>query len=193
MWEVRLPTNIKIMDLTRKEKIEIIITLVVALAALLAVIFGSRLFYTGLLFYERQVVDERPTARNAFDIALLEARKWQTDAELALLNSGESGNNGKSDYWKLIFISGSNKGKGYQVEVNNYKITSAAEIPFIGKGADFPVDIISPEEAILRLRQLNGRQDAKILGVEAIYDANAKTWFWGVKTDRGVVAIPAAK
>lgn len=144
--------------------------------------------------FQKKVEDSRPTARNAFDIALLEAQKWQPDARLAYMNSGPVGETGRSDVWKAIFTSPKIKDKGLEVEVADYKVVSKTEIPITKNiGADFPVEVISPEEAIAQVRQTPGYEKAEIYGVEVIRAPVGNSWSWGVKTNRGVVAIKAEK
>lgn len=174
-------------------------TLLCAILIVVAVLLA-----TGILKFPKQnkilknkeavVEDTRPTARNAYDIALLKARAWQPDANLAFMNSGGSvGGTGRSENWKLIFVSKNRKEKGYAVEVSDYKIVSAAEIPYTGIAADFPVDIITPEEAIQHVRQIKGYENAEILGVEAVYGQGGKIWYWGVKTSKGTVTTKATR
>lgn len=170
----------------------------ITIAALVIIILAAAgmigLKIPGTSFLSETPKDDRPTARNAFDIALLEARKWQPDAMLAFMNSGTVGETGRSGIWKLIFISPKIKNKGLVVEVENYQVVSRQEIPIAASiGADFPADAVYPEEAIQKVRQMAGRADSQILGVEAIYDKRAKTWYWGVKTDRGVVSVDMKK
>lgn len=143
---------------------------------------------------EPQVEDNRPTARSAYDVALLKAQEWQPDAKLAFISSGGSvGSTGRSDVWKLIFVSKNKKEKGYVVEVSDYKVISSSEVTYVGVAADFPIDVITPEEAIRHVRQIKGYENAEILGVEAVYGQGGKIWYWGVKTSKGTVTTKATR
>lgn len=144
--------------------------------------------------FQKKVEDSRPTARNAFDIALLEAQKWQPDARLAYMNSGSVGETGRSDVWKAIFTSPKVKDRGLAVEVADYKVVSKVEVPITKNiGADFPVEAISSEEAIAQVRQTPGYENAEIYGVEIIRSPVGNSWSWGVKTNRGVIGIKAER
>ncbi|MEK7657881.1 MAG: hypothetical protein AAB366_01660 [Patescibacteria group bacterium] len=127
------------------------------------------------------------TNRNAYDIALLEAQKWQPDAKLAFMDSGSISERGRSNTWKAIFISSKVKAKGFSIEIEDYKIILLAEIIYNGVGADFPTNIISSEDAIKMVRATKGYEDAEIYGAEVIYMGNL--WYWGVKTSKGVVSV----
>lgn len=141
---------------------------------------------------EKERMEEgRETVRNAFDIALPEARKWHADAVLASLVARQVGEKGRSDNWELVFVSPSTKGKGYLLRVEGQGVLSREEISYQGIGADFPVDLISPEEAIKQARQIKGYENVKIQGVEAIYGQGGKIWYWGVRTSKGVVSMKA--
>ncbi|GEM_PF-1742679 len=139
------------------------------------------------------IADTRPTPRNAYDIALPAARNWQTDAALAFLESGVAGETGRSDLWRVGFISRAKPGVALVVSVKDYAVVSTGEMPYVGLGADFPADILSEEEAIARVRQLKGYESTPILKVEAVYGPAGKVWYWGVHTAKGVVSIEAQK
>lgn len=138
---------------------------------------------------------EIPTANVAMDIALGHARAWKQDASLALMNSGPVTQSGGSAIWKMIFVSSDPgmQGRGYLVELADARILSAAEIPFVGTGAAFPEGAKSHAEIIEQVRAINGYEDADILGIEAIYGAAGKRWYWGVRTSKGVVSITAER
>ncbi len=129
---------------------------------------------------------------DAYNLALVEARAWHGDAVLSSL-SAPTDAAGRSDRWELVFISPSTKGRGYQVVVVENRIVSKEEISYQGAGADFPADLITPEEAVRQVRTIKGYEDAAIQGVEAVYGAGGKIWYWGVRTARGVVSIKARR
>jgi hypothetical protein len=130
----------------------------------------------------------------AVALALAEARKWQPDAELSYLISSDAGQlRGRSNNWQLIFVSQNIKDKGYQIKITDAKISVAQEISYIGSAAELPGDTISQAEAITQVKAIPGFADVKILGVDMIYNAAVKKWYWGVKTDKGTVTVMAAK
>ncbi|MBI4134341.1 MAG: hypothetical protein HY475_02885 [Candidatus Terrybacteria bacterium] len=133
------------------------------------------------------------TARNAYDIAILRARAWQPDSRLAFVQSGEVDVSGRSSHWELLFVSSSVNGRGYRVEVSGFSVLSEAEIPYANQGADFPADLISPEEAIQIVTRMKGYGGQVILGVEAVYGEAEGQWYWGVRTPKGVVSVSASR
>lgn len=175
-----------------------IIYIAVAIIILIAVLFIS-----GILNFSKvkrflggeEVVVEPDvnlmTNRNAYDIALLEVQKWQIDAKLAYMNTDSVSTRGRSNIWKLIFISKNTKEKGFLVEIEDYKIISASEIFYSGAGADFPTNILSSEDAIKMVRMMKGYENVEIYGVEVINMGNL--WYWGVKTSKGVVSVKSGK
>lgn len=58
-------------------------------------------------------------------------------------------------------------------------------------GANIPENIISPDEAVAKAKQVNGYADEEILEVAAAYGENSGAWYWGVKTPRGTVTVKA--
>lgn len=181
-----------------------IIYIAVAVIVLIAVLFISGILdfssvkkFFAEKFRGEEIVIE-PDAhlmnnRNAYDIALLKAREWQADAELSRINSlsGETGPNGRSDNWDLLFVSKNLKGKGYHIVIRNREISLAEEIQFVGVGGELPENIISSKEAISRAHQVPGYENAEIISVEMIYGPDGKQWYWGVKTLKGTMRINA--
>jgi hypothetical protein len=130
--------------------------------------------------------------KNAIEIGLAEAKKWQADAELSYLKSDQVGQErGRSDNWQLIFVSKNIKDKGYFVNVVNFKVVEIKEVDYVGAAAEFPINAISQEEAISRVRKIIGYENVEILGVEAIYGSTGDVWYWGVKTNKGTVSVKA--
>jgi hypothetical protein len=133
--------------------------------------------------------------KTAIALALAEAQKWRSDAELSYVLSGNDVGQlkGRSNDWQLIFVSQNIKDKGYLVKITDAKISSTEEISYAGQAAAFPADAISQAEAVAQVKAIPGFADVKILGVEMIYGAAVKTWYWGVRTDKGTVSVIAAK
>jgi hypothetical protein len=132
--------------------------------------------------------------KSAIALGLAEAQKWQADAELSYVFSENVGQlKGRSNDWKLIFVSKSVKGKGFQVKIADAKISDTSEISYTGQAAELPVDTISQAEAVAQVKAIPGFANVKILGVDMIYSKEVKTWYWGVRTDKGTVSVIAAK
>lgn len=129
--------------------------------------------------------------RNAYDIALLRAKEWQPDVLMDRINSGDIGDTNQSKAWRVTFVSKNIAGKGLVVEVTNRKVTSAVEIPYVGIGADYPIETISQDEAIRRFRQTKGNENEPILSVDAVYGPAGQVWYWGIKTAKGITSVQA--
>lgn len=183
------------MELNRK-KITIGLSIFIGVVVLISV-----LIFAGILnlskvkeFFGKEEVIIEPdahlmTVRNAYDITLLEAQKWQPDAKLAYINADSVSARGRSNVWKVIFISKNKKEKGFLVEIEDYKIISVSEISYSGVGVDFPANLLSTEDAIKMVHAMKGYENVEIYGVEAINMGNL--WYWGVKTSKGVISVKA--
>jgi hypothetical protein len=132
--------------------------------------------------------------KSAIELGLAAARQWHSDAELSYVFSADAGQlTGRSNNWQLIYISPSNKYKGFQVLITDAKISAASEIPYSGDAAQFPADAISQDEAVAKVKAIPGFANVKILAIEMIYSSEVKTWYWGVRTDKGTASIVAAR
>ncbi|TSC78584.1 MAG: hypothetical protein G01um101433_145 [Parcubacteria group bacterium Gr01-1014_33] len=182
-----------------------LVFIVIIVLGFLALIFSSigifHFQFRSLFRSEEVIVSPKPeekgiSPRNAFDRALPEAKKWQTDAALSFLTSdGESGANGRANSWRLIFTSKNPKvkNKGYQIKVNENQINSYEEIPYAGFAADFPADIMTPEQAIAEVHRIKGYENVPVLGIEAVYGPAEHVWYWAVRTPRAVISIEAKR
>jgi hypothetical protein len=132
--------------------------------------------------------------KTAIELGLDEAKKWHSDAELSYVLSADAGQlKGRSNNWQLIYVSPSAKGKGFLVKIVEAKISNTKEISYVGQAAIFPADAISQADAVAQVRAIPGFADIKVLGIELVYNTAAKTWYWGVRTDKGTASIVAAK
>lgn len=123
-------------------------------------------------------------------IALKKAQQWHPDAVLSYMKSGGIPATGRATLWELIFISPAFKNKGYKIEIDNREILSAQEMDYRGSGGTFPEQPkINQEEAIKKIKMMEGFKDAEILGVNAVYGNNGEIWYWGIETSKGVVSV----
>jgi hypothetical protein len=118
---------------------------------------------------------------NAYDLALARAKQWESDAAPMEVNL----NDVSGGAWTFIFVSQKNKGKGFQVAVNGQTVASANEIVFQGSGTLLPANIISPDDAMAKVRSIPGFANATFVSLQMIYNVSAKQWYWGVKTATG--------
>lgn len=186
----------------RRVALSLVIIIVLGFLALIFSSMGLFHFQFRSLFRSEKVVmlpkseEKGITPRNAFDIALPTAKKWQTDAALSFLASdGESGSNGRANSWRLIFTSKNPKvkNKGYQIKLNENQINSHEEIPYAGFAADFPADIMTPEDAIAEVHRIKGYENVSVLGIEAVYGPAEHAWYWAIRTPRAVISVEAKK
>jgi hypothetical protein len=157
--------------------------IIIALLSIAGLIPWNRLFITG----DANMIN----GRNAYDIALLRAKEWQSDVLMDRINSGDIGDTNQSKIWKVIFVSKNVIGKGLVVEIANRKVVSAMEISYFGTGADYPIGTIAQDEAIRRFRQTPGNETEPILSVEAVYGPAGQVWYWGIKTAKGITSVQA--
>jgi hypothetical protein len=138
--------------------------------------------------------DNLMEGKSAIALGLAAARAWRSDAELSYVLSADAGQlTGRSNNWQLIYVSPSVKGKGYLVKITDAKISDTAEISYAGSAAEFPADVISQADAVAQVKAIPGFANVKILHVGMIYDAAAKSWFWGVETAKATVTVKAEK
>lgn len=170
----------------------------VIVAALAYIAFALTGMFSFRLLFPRTAEPAPPVApqakavnmREVHALALAAARLWRDDAALSSLAAAGS----RSERWELVFVSASTKGLGYRVVVDDNRVFSQEEISYRGVGAEFPADdLITPEEAVRQARAIAGYEEATVEGVEAVYGAGGKIWYWGVRTDRGLVSIKARR
>jgi len=131
---------------------------------------------------------------NAQRLAMKEAIIWKSDAKLAYIASDSKiSQTGEGNDWTMIFVSKSRQGKGLKVIIKNKEIVSKEEIVFVGQGSDFTSGLISSEEAIAKVKELKGKENIEVLGVEAIYNPEAGIWYWGIKTASSTITVKAQK
>jgi hypothetical protein len=119
--------------------------------------------------------------QSAYEVALSSATQWEPDAALMQVNLGGA----DASEWTFIFVSQEKKGKGFQVVVSGQTISSSSVIAFEGSGTALPANAISPDAAMAEVRSLPGYADVAIVGLQMVYNAAAKQWYWGVKTASG--------
>jgi len=133
--------------------------------------------------------------QKAYQAALARALEWNADAALAFIDSGvKEKSETSSPVWKFTFAPKNNDAReGFVVVVEGEKVIRVEEVEHSGSGVELPDDIISQEEAIARVKKMAGYENEPILGVEAVYGAGNKVWYWGVKTGKGTVSVEAKK
>jgi hypothetical protein len=186
------------LDKTSNKTLEVILGIIIL--AILALVFFvvsglwktskiTNVFNKNVQTIESGFVD----SRNAYDLAVNRAKDWKPDAVLSNLESGSVDFGGRSNNWTFIFASGSTKGLGFEIKVENEKIVGAKEIPYVSQGTALPSNLISADEAIQIAKSMPGNDKIEVTGVEAIYSPEGNIWYWGVKTVKGVITVKAVK
>lgn len=166
----------------------------ISAALIILTLFG----YLPQFFGGEKIVEEDKnliTSAEAIELAKPDALNWKPDAKLAQINAkGKLSPAGKSDSWVSRFSSQSIEGKGYEILIQNRLVAAKKEIDFYRAGADLPESgLIGEEEAIKKLRGISGYESAAVQSVELIPSVDGKAWFYGIKTEKGVITLPAAK
>jgi hypothetical protein len=180
-----------------KRNIFIVAITFIILLLLIGVLLLPKYFKKATQFLPPPIVQESPEnklmqGKSAIELGAQAARTWQADAEPSYaLSTDASQIQGRSNDWQLIFVSPSVKEQGLQINIIDAKISDTKKIPYVGSAAEFPADVITPAVAIAQVKAIPGFADAKILGVEMTYGAAVKTWYWGIRTDKGTMTIKA--
>jgi hypothetical protein len=181
--------------LQRKVAVALTALIILGIAAILCINLGlfsgfPRWFSSSISTTEEAGPTQTYTPEIRYREASERAKTWQADAKLSyLVAEGTS-------RWKLIFTSenGAVEGRGYLVLLEDAGVVGAEEIAYSGAAAEFPVeDIITADEAVRRVRAMRGYEDARIVGIEAVYGPSEEVWYWGVRTAKGVVTIEAKR
>ncbi|MEK7123517.1 MAG: hypothetical protein AAB851_01330 [Patescibacteria group bacterium] len=182
------------------QKIIILLAVIILIGAMVSflALFGYLPWLSGIFSGEKIVEEDINliTSAEAIEFAKPDALNWKPDAKLAQINAKGKMSliSGKNDSWILIFSSPSAENKGYEISVSNRQIVSKKEIVFRRQGADLPENgLIGDEEAIKKLREISGYESATVQSVELIPSADGKAWFYGIKTDKGVITLPAER
>ncbi len=132
----------------------------------------------------------KPLNLEFYKVARARAIEWKEDAVLASLDTDYLENKEALRKWKLTFVS-KNYSKGLLVYMSDNTMLSTQEIPYYESGAELSSEIITPEEAARRVREMPGYGDVPISKVNAIYGSGTEVWYWGVHTLKGVVSVKA--
>ena len=184
--------------LSRKVLISILVIIILAILALGYFIFFGILKTPKIpnVFNQNKVATIQPgfvDSRNAYDLVVNRAKDWKPDAVLSNLESGSVDSGGRSNNWTFIFVSASVKNRGFEIKIEDEKITGAQEIPYVSQGTELPSNLISADEAIQIAKSIKGNENIEVTGVEAIYSPEGKIWYWGVKTGKTVITVKAVR
>ncbi|KKP98295.1 MAG: hypothetical protein US79_C0007G0002 [Parcubacteria group bacterium GW2011_GWC1_38_17] len=132
------------------------------------------------------------TVKGAYDLALVEAKKWSLDTKLVFVKSlGAVTLEGKSSQWQLAFSSATQKDKGYEVIIQADQIVSKKEIDSAAVGADLPINLKDSAEAIKVLQELPQFSRATLSAISLYYNTDGKVWRYTLSTSNGGTSVAA--
>lgn len=143
---------------------------------------------------------ELMTAKQAYDLASAEAKKWQADVQPVSLKTAGEVVEGKSEAWRAEFYSKSyTSAQGgsessptkynYLVTIKNKKLvkTEIAESGVWGSG--LPSDWRDSVEVVRQFSAMPNFKNETIKELNLYYDHAFQKWFWAVRTEKGVTGF----
>lgn len=174
--------------------------------ALAAILILAVVLYYGTRGERRYTIDTAPpakelmAAKEAYAVALAEAKKWQGDSQPVFLKTLGEVKDGKSDAWQAEFYSreytaaqgGSENSPtryNYLVTVRNKTIekTEVAESGVWGSG--LPSDWRDSAEVVRQFSATPNFKNETIKELNLYYDHAFQKWFWAVRTEKGVTGF----
>ncbi|MDP3057818.1 MAG: hypothetical protein Q8N37_04890 [bacterium] len=132
------------------------------------------------------------TVKGSYDLAVLEANKWASDASLIFIKSlGAVTLEGKSSQWQLAFSSKTKSSKGYEIIIQGDQIVSKKEIDSAASGADLPSVWRDSGEVIISLQELPQFSTATVSTINLYYNTDGKLWRYVLSTSRGNTSMSA--
>lgn len=129
------------------------------------------------------------TANEAYKISSEKAKKWNSDAELALinLNAPSIQSNGKASDWEIVFFS-KKSNNGYKILVKNGEVTDYQGIPFIAKATLRGAWLDSNSV----MEKVSGTEAASsIYGMSLNYLEKEHKWIWSINYEKGNITVNA--
>jgi len=120
------------------------------------------------------------------DLATQAAVNWSRMASLSKVEQLEA-------RWNFIFISAEKKNLGFEVVVQDGAVLSTSEVAYVGTGGNYAENNLTREQAIKEMRAIKGYENEPVLSAEMIYGPDGQQWYWGLKTNKGVVTIPSKR
>src|SRR3989338_926836 len=149
---------------------------------------------------EKTPAKELMAAKQAYDMAFAEAKKWQAGAQPGVFKKNRAGKEGKREAWQAEFYSksyteaqggpeGSPTKFNYLVTVKNKKIenTEIAESGIWGSG--LPSDWRGSPEIFAQFLAAPNFTNETIKELNLYYDRAFQKWFWAVRTEKGVTGF----
>jgi len=172
-----------------------IIGVLVLVGALYFVTRGEREYVI-----EKTPAKELMTAKQVYDLASAEAKKWQADVQPVFLKTIGEVKEGKSEAWQAEFYSksyteaqggpeGSPTKFNYLVTVKNKKIENAEVAESGVWGSGLPSDWRDGAEIAQQFLATPNFQNETIQELNLYYDRAFQKWFWAVRTEKGVTGF----
>lgn len=132
------------------------------------------------------------TVKGSHDLAVVEAKKWASDALPVFVKSlGAVTLEGKSSQWQLVFVSKSKTQKGYEVIIQADQIVSKKEIDSNAIGAELPNNLKDSSDSIKMLQELPQFSDTTISSITLYYNVDGKIWRYALSTSKGTTSTLA--
>ncbi len=129
------------------------------------------------------------TLRESYDLAIIEGKKWASDANLAYIKSlGAVTLEGKSSTWQVVMGSKTKK-KGYEVIIQGNTILSQKEVDSKDYGGTIPASWKDLATVIKELQSHPLYQNATISEVNFYYNLDNKKWYYAIATSKGMSSI----
>lgn len=149
---------------------------------------------------EKTPAKELMTAKQAYDLASAEAKKWQADVQLVFLKTAGEVVEGKSEAWQVEFYSksyteaqggpdGSPTKYNYLVTVKNKKIEKNEIVESGVWGSGLPSDWRDSAEIARQFSATPNFKNETIKELNLYYDHAFQKWFWAVRTEKGVTGF----
>lgn len=147
-----------------------------------------------LFVQTREQAAEAPTSVESVEVvatressertdALAFALAWSPNAKLSKLEKTDAGQ-------VFTFVDAEKKGIAYVV-TGAPGAWMGEEVAWYGEGGVAPERLLTSEQAIQKVLQIPGYETVTILGAELVYGPSGEAWYWGVRTERGVVTVNA--
>jgi len=130
------------------------------------------------------------SAKGAYDLLLVEAKKWKEDAVLVNLKSDQDvALDGKSSTWEAHFISKGDLKKGWKATMKDKIVSDAAEEETNAKNIVEPPFTVDSGDAIKAGLGDLGATEVTVSSIRLFQETESGEWFWSIATDKGNITL----
>lgn len=132
------------------------------------------------------------SAKGAYDLLFVEAKKWKEDAVLVNLRSDKDiALDGKSNIWEGFFISQADHTKGWSAALENGIVGIGKEKPSSAKTLTEPGFVVDSGDAIKAGLGDLGQTEVTVSSIRLFQETESGEWFWSIAADKGNVTLKA--